>query len=474
MTRRSALTKALSGVFLLMLFFMGADRDVSAHQGGRFNSAVEFGGKVEFDENPLGVAYGGFYKGGKFLNYIRELNINSTHINIRWKEVEPRKGHRNWRAVDNFVKQLRDGDRALIRIKTNSPWTSRGEASMPKDMEHYKSFVRELVERTEGKVRYFECDWEIDSRKFWDDTPANYVRLLKAFSQTVKGVNPDAMVIFGGHSGHFMGAAPARHEVIEYVFKHGSKYFDIFDLHIYNDLYDIPYRINWFKEKMNELGLSKPMVVTEYGGPTPMEYPDRKVLGKLKRVIKKDYSVFDRGLKGYPPDVRMFAHNIPEELEERRDRLHASEIVQRTLLIISSGPKMVWYWNLVSGGKHPVFGKLGLLNPKVGKKPAYSAYQRMASILGDIKAIERLKMKDKRVYAFKVWGRDGRIVHVLWAKPERFGERAHISLRFPLSSRNVKIVDILGNSQKPEVGKGGILLELTDLPVFIESEPSAG
>jgi len=464
----SWLKKGLTVISILTLVFIAVERDVNAFEKAGFNSALEFGGKVEFDENPLGVAYGGFYKGGRFLHFIRDLNVNSTQINIRWKEVESQKGRFNWRAVDNFVKQLKDGDRALIRIKTNSKWTSRGEASMPRDMEQYATFVRTLVGRTHGKVKYFESDWEIDSRKFWDDTPENYVRLLKTFFNTVKKVNHEAVIIFGGHSGHFMGPAPARHEVIDYVFQHGSDYFDIFDVHMYNDLYDIPYRISWFKKRMDKYGISKPIVVTEYGGPTPMEYPDKRVLAKLKRVVKKDYKVFDDGLEGYPPDLRMFAHNVPEELERRRDRLHASQIVQRTLLIISSGPKMVWYWNLVSGGKHPVFGKLGLLDRKTGKKPAFSAYQRMAGILGDVKAIERMEMKDRRVYAFKVWNRDGRIVYVLWARPDGFGETAHISLRFPLTSKDVKIEDVLGERQTPKIKKGELLLELSDVPVFVQ------
>jgi len=460
--------KLLLALILFFAVFIALDSDVIAFSTVGYYNSVEFSGKVQFDENPLGVAYGHMYKGNNFLSLIRDLNINSTHINIWWKEIEPSMGHFNWSAVDSFVAQLRDGDRALIRIKTDSKWTSRDGSSLPRNMKHYTTFLRRLVRRTHGKVKYFESDWEIDSRKSWNDTPEHYVVLLKAFYNTVKGANPAAIVIFGGHSGRFENSVPARYEIIDYVFLHGKAYFDMFDLHLYHDLYDIPYRVSWFKKDMERYGIAKPIVVTEYGGPTPMEYPDKMVLAKLQREINQDYTVFENGLIGYPPGIRMFAPNIPAELEATRERLHAAEIVQRTLIIISSGPKMVWYWNLNSDGKHPIFGKLGLMDPMGNKKNAYEVYRRMASKLGDIKAIKRIDMINPEVYAYKIWRRDGRIVRVLWARPDEYWQSTHPVVSIPVAFGDVKIENVLGEPQTPAIKNGERLLELTELPVFVE------
>jgi len=468
MIKFNCVRKSLLALILLLGVFISVDSDASVFTTVGFYNSVEFIGKIKFDENPLGVAYGHVYKGSNFLSLIRDLNINSTHINIRWKEIEPSIGRFKWSAVDSFVAQLKYGDRALIRIRTDSKWTSRGGSSLPSNMKHYTTFIRKLVERTHGKVQYFESDWEIDSRKSWNDTPEHYVVLLKAFYKTVKSENPKATVIFGGHSGHFKNYVPTRVEIINYIFEHGSAYFDMFDLHLYHDLYDIPYRVSWFKKDMKIYGIEKPIVVTEYGGPTLLEYPDKMMLAKLQREIKQDYRVFENGLLGYPPGIRMFAPNIPAVLEEAREWLHAAEIVQRTLLIISSGPKMVWYWNLSSNGKHPIFGKLGLMEPMGVKKDAYEVYRRMAIKLGGIKMIKRLDMTNPEVYAYKIWSRDGRIVHVLWAKPSQYWQTDHPVVSLPVASDDVKIENVLGEPQTPNILNGELLLELTELPIFVE------
>lgn len=435
----------------------------------KYDSTIDIGVKRLFDENPLGVAHGYFYKGERFLHFIRDLHIDSTHINIRWEEIERRKGGYNWTAVDDFVKQLRKGDRALIRIQSTSRWGTKGIGLLPRDLERYSRFIGNLVSRTEGKVKYYEIDWEVDNKKHWNDTAENYVIMLKAFYDAVKKSSLDAMVIVGGHSGAFSSGTPIRRDMIDYIFEYGSDYYDMYDVHFYHDLYTIPYRLHWFQKRMEKYGVVKPIVVTEYGGPTPLEYPDKRMLQRLRKEILRDYRVFAEGLKGYPPEIRMFAPNIPEALERKRNEIQASEFVQRTTLMLSSGAKMVWYWNLVEGGIHPVFGKLGLLTTKGKEKYAYYAYQRMARILGDIEAIERLNLRDADAFGFKIWQRNtNHIVYVLWGRLGMPGIRKNIPVRLPLTWVKVKITDSLGEEEIRETANGELLLKLTDIPIFLQ------
>lgn len=423
-----------------------------------------------FDSNPFGLAYGGTYKGGPFLDTARELGAGCVHINIRIPEIITNQGI-DWTAVDSFVAQL-NGDCALIRIKSGDSKSSPSGISMPEDLEQYEEVIRNIVRRTNGKVRFFENDWEPDNKKFWNDTPENYLELLKLFSKAVKQEQPGAIVIMGGHSGHFNSKGrPASYAVVDYALKNGSAYFDVFDLHLYHDLYTIPYRVNWFRTYMERLGIDKPIFVTEYGGPTPMEYPDQQLVNRLKMGIQEDFSVFTSGLEGYPDDIRMFAPNIPKELDRKRDQIQADEIIQRTLLALSSGVDMVWYWNMVSGGEHPVFGKLGLTNKQGGILYSFDAYKRTEHLLAGIACLQRIDVGNPDVFFFRIKKRtDNKNIYVVWAKLSsatgRDGNPVKVALPLPWGRMTIK--NLHGSEKIETSGSDRILLiNLTASPLFI-------
>jgi hypothetical protein len=47
-----------------------------------------------------------------------------------------------------------------------------------------------------------------------------------------------------------------------------------------------------------------------------------------------------------PPRLQMFLAGCPAELEAKRDRINARQVVMRTMLALAEGVRRTAYWNL--------------------------------------------------------------------------------------------------------------------------------
>ncbi len=148
--------------------------------------------------------------------------------------LEPERGVFKWERLDNDLAPLRKFGFELVGNIYGTPqWASphpedtklnicvRGfEAYAPVDMEDWRNFLRKLVERYGREIK----TWEIWNEPhlpggsvFWNDTPENYVALLKAAYQTIKEAQPDSEIWIGGMAHRYLpfykailalGAAP--------------------------------------------------------------------------------------------------------------------------------------------------------------------------------------------------------------------------------------------------------------------------
>ncbi len=459
--------------------------------------------------SPFGVAFGARARDlDHFMDYIHDLGVNRTKVSVYWSEIEPEDGVFNWSEVDEYISQIGPEDKALLNIFTDG-WCTNGEAFKGSTLkndeckEKYREFIIELVKHTGGKIKYWQRDTEPASdRHFPKDKPKEYVEIQKIFYEAVKSVQPDAIVIGVNNNGEFRNGEPVNKEFFEYLIKNMRDYFDFLDVRLYKDKYDIPLRVNWFRNEMRKYGYEKPIVCTEFGGPDPREFSAlwKKFFNDVKHTFRemvesgeielsdedmrriKESGIIPYGISrivynkmrergSIPPQIDMFLPDSSKSLKEKRDRIHFRDIVQRHLIILSSGVGELWYWNLVSLAKDPIFGEMRLMDPHGWRKlPPYFCYKDMVNHLRDVEGVERVNVDDEDIYLFKITTKDKDIKYVLWERRDMFygEEEPKSKFKFNVGWERVKISDVFGNEYAKSTENGVLSLEIDDTPLYIE------
>lgn len=444
------------------------------------------------DEPVLGVASGPYYRGQTFVEHIHKLGIRLTLINIHQREVEPHPGERDYSLVDSFLDQLQVDTVAMIRL------TTRPDKTVPDDISlggNYYNFVHDVVARTNGRVMYFESEWEADFSGHWTGTPEQYAELSRTFYAAVKAANPDARIVMGGALGLLGESYQAFWDTVftNLIEDEEPVSFDIFDMHLYGTMYDIPERVSWFRAELDRFAEFEgtPLWVTEYGGPVPQEFTSREEswYNDLLRELESDPCLMSTDLlstplhpEGYPDRLRMFATGIEPELTARRNRIQGRQMVKRTLLALSAGAEKLFWWNLFPGSGltrtgcvsvHPVFGKMGLMTEIPGgvlmPNPTYVYYQTMAGYIEGAVAVDEVETGNPEMYVFEVMHADGSTLYVVWEQRDQFsGEDdapVEFSLRVPWDV--VRVEGLFGGIKTVSAADGVVIVEVDDTPVFI-------
>ena len=440
--------------------------------------------------SPFGVAFGeGTSNLDHFMTYINDLGIKRTKVScFYWNKIEPRPGRYRWKEVDDYINQLQPGDKALLNVFTNGRYTNQesGKGATFKNeryKEEYRKFIVALVKHTNGKITYWQRDTEPASERHYPaDKFEEYVETQKIFYEAVKSVQPDAVVIGVNNNGEFKGGEPVNAKFFDYVIHYGKNYFDMLDVRLYKDKYDIPMRVEWFRKRMKKYGYEKPIVCTEFGGPDPREFPTqykkfretaRYLLHQRKsgRIDKSTPILKIMREKGMvPPEIDMFLPNTSRELEEKRNRIHFRDLIQRHIIILSSGVKEMWYWNLASAGKHIIFGKMRLLDPHGWKKlPSYYCYQKMIQHIGNVKTVKRIITENQDIYLFNLVMQNGDTKYIIWEKRNMFygEEQPAILFKLNVGWKGAKITDVFGNEEIKSSNTGVLTLSLTNTPLYI-------
>lgn len=213
---------------------------------------------------------------------------------LTWYSLEKEKGKINWSQVDDFMRVARENgysdENIIFNIYGVPKWAStRPEADwinicvpeyatvIPRDMEDWKNFLREIMKRYPG-VKTYEL-WNephlVGFSCFWSDSVENFVTLLKAGYETIKSEKPDATVWLGGIALRYL---PFYDQLLKLG---GGKYFDVLPLHG-----------SWqnpapFHELEIKHGLEpKPVVSSEWhamlikANMYPDKYPSEKILAR--------------------------------------------------------------------------------------------------------------------------------------------------------------------------------------------------
>lgn len=497
----------------------------------------------------LGIAFGDGFNNELFMPYIRDLGADVSLIKLRWQDVEPYPPNDpryvfDTTILDNFLAQLQCGDTVLINVFTASHWATnqtcenntQSKGCPLKDYatcladygvtceQAYRDFIYNLVlyandylsaNNIDAEIMYWQRDTEpAATRHFPCDEPEVYVALQRYFYKSVNSADPDAKVVGVCANGALTGnidvygnLEPNNPDFFRYVIANTSEYFDLLDIRFYQDIYTIPERLGWFLQEMENNGYRKPVITTECGGPTSMEFTKHygTVLfwcgshGYTEETQLYD-CLYDMDLQGLlQEEIAIFMPYDPLSQisvlnEEKVERMLCRDITQRTLILLENNVTKHWRWNLrakklnfcadddidVYGSL--VFNKLAFLrypgvicnenSPSIPEKreTSYECYQRMQEKFECIKNVERLNLGNSDIFLYKVNKFDGTHIFVVWEKRDIFyGEdKPSTPFEFTVNFANAKITDVFGNEEIKFSHNGVLSLDITDTPLFIE------
>ena len=478
-----------------------------------------FGGLAHADSlvaSPFGVAYGeGSRNLDHFMDYIHDLGLFRTKVSFYWHELEPEPGVYDFTVLDQYLSQLGPDDRGLLNIFTDG-WCTQEQgrckgsplADCPYDAagcasscaERYRRFIvvvaEHVKEMANGGIVYWQRDTEPASPfpHYPVDAPEEYVELQKIFYEAVKSVFPDAIVIGCNHNGSITSSGePTNAQFFDYFLQNARDYFDLLDVRLYEDIYTIDERVEWFRDRMHACGYDKPIVSTEQGGPDPRTiYSDRgrSLFFSLLRKIEKDGSstesraklaAFLSYLRSHRDEInpKLWPFYFQDDPEQAAIyvRMQAADIIERNVVMLAAGVEATWWWNLRSRGTDPIFGKMRLMTEEYEELPGYDVYKRMVETLGEVSAVDRVDAGDPSIYLYRISRSDAEDpVYVAWrregdADPYEalFAPAVEVDLPVPLS--RPEVFDAEGN----QVDHAGALeLKLGGMPVYIvQSEDGA-
>src|SRR5256885_2870066 len=209
-----------------------------------------------------GITYGLFGKPDGFVEQARELGAGAVRLYVYWGQVEPEPGRYVWDTVDAFLAQLDGSEEVWVTVCSSSLWATRQPTrflppSPAHDLDAYGEFVRRLVARCAGRVRYWQCDNEpCNVGLLWAGTAEEYLAQLRVMYRAVKEADPNALVVLGGAPYGLVSGAPEGPErtFFDVLLRDGRDHFDVFDVHLYGDAARIPADIETVRGLMRAHG----------------------------------------------------------------------------------------------------------------------------------------------------------------------------------------------------------------------------
>ncbi|MBR4170724.1 MAG: cellulase family glycosylhydrolase [Kiritimatiellae bacterium] len=221
------------------------------------------------ESNPYGicshVTRDEFQNTSKFFPQLQQAGITWVRSDFDWVYLETKPGEWNFKKYDELIQRMETANIQLLPILGCAP---RHAYPAHQHLDQWATFVRKVVERYQKQLPVWEVWNEENIASFWKEPNANdYTKLLKRTYETIKAVNPNLRVAFGGTAG-------VPYEFIENVYKAGGKdCFDIMNIHPYSQPNppesSLEQRIEKLRELMAKYGdEKKPIWITELGWPT--------------------------------------------------------------------------------------------------------------------------------------------------------------------------------------------------------------
>jgi hypothetical protein len=293
---------------------------------------------------------------------LRQGGFVSFRDDVFWGVIEPQRGVLSFPAtfeqLDRTVKSVRaaGGRPLLILDYGNQFYDHGGLVRSPEAMDAFQAYVRFVVSHFGRAVDQYEVwnEWNTgfgSNPKVSAGDPEAYVRLLQRTYQTVKSLNPHALVIGGAVAGSDLSWSKA------FFAAGGLQYLDAFSVHSYTLFHlhsnpEVAIRIlDLLHTAIRQVAPEReiPVLITEMGWPT------------------------NAGHFGVSED-------------------QAAAYLIRFLSLVKARPWIggVWWYDLIDDGSSDSDAeqRFGLLTTASRPKPSFSAAARMAPLLRDSDGVQ--------------------------------------------------------------------------------------
>lgn len=396
--------------------------------------------------------------------------VSWTRIAVFWDEVEPQKGKFEWEKTDTIVSELLGhGINVMVTVRSYSGWASakskivvprykkwlrhkRSAMPEPQNIEHYKEFVQNLVERYDGDndfgglppssrirnaikgsaIKYWQIENEPGSchidrgSNFWNGSAEELAELTMLASDSIRAADPDAKIVLCG-----FGVKGTTRCIEEYpdrllhILRKNRCSFEVFDVHNYRNVETIYEQVANVKRLLQRHafgGVSIWMTETDFS-----------------------WRSLDLGIS-----------------QKRYNECRAISMIKRHVVAFSLGVERVFQWKLSDskGARWPPRQKSelskfrGITDTDLNPKPIFSTYQLMISKLDGFSKVEKMGGGARKLFRFLVKGHP---IFVAWND----GGASTLSL----DVGKAKITDPFGRVRID----AGNRLRITHVPVFIEA-----
>ncbi len=293
--------RAFTQSALLASAVFGAETLAPSSPFAQFNADAAFGAepassKPGIADSPYGVCS---HLGGgeehdqmpKNLELMKAAGIAWARADFSWSGVERKKGEWTFDHLDRVVDETaRVGLQVLPILDYDVAWATPAF----KHLDAWLEYVRRTVERYRDRIRYWEVWNEPNLEGFWKAKPsgADYATLLRETYKTIKAIDPELVVLYGGLAGvpidYFEASLDAG----------AGEFFDVINIHPYRGGLTTERTIRRFEEEIAQFSdalkkrniAPKPIWITEMGWATPPvfgETNNRVVSAGLQHLFPK-------------------------------------------------------------------------------------------------------------------------------------------------------------------------------------------
>ena len=246
--------------FLAVLGFLAVSTGLSAAEPSTspYGICAHLAGGGEFELMP------------KNLQMMKAAGIEWVRADFGWSGVQKADKSWNFDRLDRVVEMVeKEGMTVLPILDYDVPWATPAY----KHLDAWTAYVEKVVSRYKDRIKYWEVWNEQNLDGFWRERPdaKNYQILLEASYNTIKKIDPNLQVVYGGLSG-------IPFEYIETSLQAGAgKYFDVFNIHPYRPGMTNLTAVEGYLEELKRLrtlldnhdAKGKPIWITEFGWATP-------------------------------------------------------------------------------------------------------------------------------------------------------------------------------------------------------------
>jgi hypothetical protein len=334
---------------------------------------------------------------------------------VSWNWLERKKGEWRWDVLDNYIaiSQQRGID-LILPIALSPTWASArsnekpiyggywmGCAAEPADMNDWRNYLRTVVTRCKGKIKYYEGWNEPDISGFYSGSKAKLIELQKEMYQIVKAIDPAATVISPSMASAGVG-------YLDGLFQLGlAQWIDVVGYHFYSGADGPEFalsKMQQIRDMMKKYDCVKPLFNTEAG------WSIESTLGKVKEGAGIDTE-----------------QTIPIEL--------AGNYIARGYVLNWAMDIPVWCLYRWEGG-------MGIREDNNELKIAANAYSTIAVWLTG--AVMTSCTRDENGTYTVALMRDGKVSTIMWNADE--------SVTFKVPASVTKVTDVYGKAIDPKSG----------------------